>query len=108
MYNFNCIEADDLDFKRMVAQLSLHFALSGVKRVYCPDDNVLMKIIKSINKNIEIWIYDKKIKKTDFEQIELNSKLLKRKICLSKFIIGNGSIKDLDINKKIETFYKKI
>ena len=108
LYNFNCIEVNDLDFKRVVVQLSLYFALSGTKRVYCPDDNMLRRVIRSINKNIEIWTYNRKIEREDFERIELSSDLLKRKICLSKYIIGNGSVMDLDINKKIETFYKEI
>ena len=106
LYNFNCIQSNDLDFKRLIARLSLYFTLGNTKRVYCPDDKMLRKIIRNINKNIEIWTYDKKIKTEDFKQIKLDPVKFKRKIDISKYIVGNGSNNDLDTAKETEIFYK--
>ena len=106
LYNFNCIQSNDLDFKRLIARLALYFTLGNTKRVYCPDDKMLRKIIRNINKNIEIWTYDKKIKTEDFKQIKLDPVKFKRKIDISKYIVGNGSNNDLDTAKETEIFYK--
>ena len=107
LYNFNCIQSNDLDFKRLIARLSLYFTLGNTKRVYCPDDPMLRKIIRNISKNIEIWTYGKKPETENFKRINLDFTELNQKIGLSKYMIGKGSSSDLDIAVKTETFYKE-